>query len=391
MKLKIKRNITLQYINELNQLVYSSEEALDIELPKTLKRNSFAVIPSFIQFFATVIRKSRCAKLILPFSSEDELTDYIRQEFVYPITVLAWNVDIKDKSDIDIKSKMAVISQDYFTRLEFLKIKVLRSLPIYSFDHDYVKRGLSRFFYKSDYSLVELDQLEFNLFPIFKKLSLAHNVRDNRNTLSPILPDLTEIIYELFKNTHEHGRTNIEGGYYFPSARSVTVRMLRRKKSDYLSDEEIPISVKEYFANNLPLTEQSDFIMLEVSVFDSGPGLACRYAKTSDLSSYTLEEELNITKECLLKHRTSSDAYLSAVKGEGLDKVMQLLDKKGFLKIRTGRLNLFRNFISDPYEESAKVEEIVLKDYTNNDLNYVEHPHVSGTLHTFYYPIGSDI
>ncbi len=391
MELKIKRNITLSYINELDILVESSNAQLDIKLPRTITRTSFGVIPSLIQFFATAIRKNRCAGLIFPFSSTDDLSNYIREEFVYPMTVLAWNLEIVDETGENLKPKLSVISQDYFSRLEFLKVKVLRSLPIYSFDHDFIKRGLSRFFYNSDYSLVELDQLEFNLYPIFKKLSLAHNVKDNKKTLSSILPDLTEIIYELFKNTHEHGRTKIDGGYFFPSVRNVTVRMIRRKRSDYLSDKDIPISVKEYFSNNLPLTEQSDFIMLEVSVLDSGPGLVCRYTKKSDLSDYTLEQELDITKECLLKHKTSSNAYLSTVKGQGLDKVMQLLNKKGFLKIRTGRLNLFRNFISDPYKETAEISNVVLKDYINNNLNYIQYPQVSGTLHTFYYPISSDV
>lgn len=391
MSLKIKRNINITYINELYEIVESSPVSQKILVPKNIERNSFGVIPSLIQFFASVIRKEKCSALVLPYSSSEDLQNYIEVEFVYPFVVLAWDLRITDEQGNDLKPKLSPISQKYFSKLEFLKIKVLRSLPIYSFDHDIVQRGLSRYFYDEKYRLVQLDQLEFNLHPIFSKLSLAHNKEDSKKTIAPIISDLSEIIFELFKNTHEHGRTKITGGYYFPNVRNVTLRTIRRKKSAYLADDELPESVKEYFNNNLPLTEQSDFIMFEISILDSGPGLVCRYSNTDDLSTLTINEEVTFTRECLLKHKTSSNAYLSNIKGEGLDKVMQLLNGKGFLRIRTGRLDLFRNFISDPYQETADINKIVLKDYFNNNSQFQEHPQVVGTLHSFYYPIGNVI
>ena len=387
--LQIKRNISLVYIDELNSIVDSSQNKFNVHVPKDVKAASFGVIPSFIQFFATTIRKEKCSKLIMPFSNFDELEKYIEVEFVYPFTVLAWNLEIVDSKGADLKNPLATISQKYFSKLEFLQVKILRSLPLYSFDHDIIQRGLSRFFYDSNYKLVYQDQLEFNLHPIFKKLALAHNVKDNRNTIAPIIGDLTEIIYELFKNTHEHARTNIKGAFYFPNVRNVTLRILRKKKTSYLDDDELPESVKEYFRSNLPLTEQSDLIMLEISVLDSGPGLVSRISNKEDLSEYTLQEELQLTKECLLKHKTSSSTYLAPVKGEGLDKVMQLLDRKGFLRIRTGRLDLIRNFISNPYVPTKDLNEIVLNDYLSNSGDLKEHALVAGTLHTFYYPIGA--
>jgi len=388
LNLKIKRNINVTYINELYKIIDETAVPLKIAIPKNLEKKSFGVIPLFIQFFASVIRKEKCSHLIIPYSSSKDLESFIEVEFAYAFIVLAWDLEITNDEGIDLKDKLSLISQKYFSKLEFLRTKVLRSLPIYSFDHDIVQRGLSRYFYDEKYRLVQLDQLEFNLYPVFKKLSLAHNKEDSKNTLVQIIPELCEIIYELFKNTHEHGRTKVTGGYYFPNVRNVTLKTIRRRRSSYIEDKELPDSVKEYFKNNLPLTEQSDFIMLEISILDSGPGLVCRFSNTNDLSTFTLKEEVSLTKECLLKHKTSSNAYLSNVKGEGLDKVMQLLDGKGFLRIRTGRLDLFRNFIEDPYLETAEIDEVVLKDYNNNSLKFTEYPQVAGTLHTFYYPIG---
>lgn len=387
MEIKVKRNLTLSYIDELYQSVTETEEHITIYLPKDTERINFGAIPSFIQFFATQIRKKRFARVVLPFSEFDDLNRYIEVEFVYPCIVLAWDIPITNDENVDLKNHLSGISQQYFSKLEFLKVKTLRSLPLYSFDHDITQRGLSRFFYDSKFNLAPLGQLEFNLYPIFEKITLAHNSQENRKSLSPILTDLTEIIFELFKNTHEHGKTNLNGGYLFPSVRNVTLRTIRKKRASYLSDSSLSQAAKEYFNQGIPLTAQSDFIMLEVSVLDSGIGLVKKISNIESLTSISIEQEVQFAKECLLKHRTSSKSYIASIKGQGLDKVMRLLDGKGFLRIRSGRLDLFRNFISDPYIESSDFSEVVLKDFISNDLEYKEHSEVSGTLHTFYYPL----
>lgn len=387
MEIKVKRNITLSYIEELYQLIADSVNPVIIHLPKDTDRINFGVIPSFIQFFATQIRRKRFTKIVLPYSEIDELKRYIEVEFVYPCIVLAWDIFITDENNYNLKTHLSSISQQYFSKLEFLQVKALRSLPLYNFDHDITQRGLSRFFYNSDFNLASLGQLEFNLHPIFHKITSAHNTQESKRNLSPILLDLTEIIFELFKNTHEHGKSDLNGGYLFPNIRNVTLKTIRKKRSSYLADSSLSKSAKEYFKKQIPLTEQGDFIMLEISVLDSGIGMVKKISNIEDLTTISIEKEVQWAKECLLKHRTSSSSYAATIKGQGLDKVMQLLDGKGFLRIRSGRLDLFRNFISDPYMESTDIAEVVLKDFVSNDLEWQEHPEVSGTLHTFYYPL----
>lgn len=390
MEIKVKRHITLFYIEELYRLVAETADPVIIHLPKDTDRINFGVIPSFIQFFATQIRRNRFTKVVLPYSDIDELNRYIEAEFVYPCIVLAWDIFITDENNNDLKTHLSSISQQYFSKLEFLQVKALRSLSLYSFDHDITQRGLSRFFYDSNFNLTSLDQLEFNLYPIFNKITSAHNAQESKKNLSPILIDLTEIIYELFKNTHEHGKSDLSGGYLFPNIRNVTLKTIRKKRSSYLGDNSLSKSAKEYFKNQIPLTEQGDFIMLEISVLDSGIGMVKKISNIQNLTEISIEDEVRWAKECLLKHRTSSSSYATTIKGQGLDKVMQLLDGKGFLRIRSGRLDLFRSFISDPYIESNDVSEVVLKDFVSNDLEWQEHPEVSGTLHSFYYPLSSE-
>lgn len=49
--LRIKRNITLTYINDLYHSIDEDESLFDVYLPKDISRNNFGVIPSFIQLF----------------------------------------------------------------------------------------------------------------------------------------------------------------------------------------------------------------------------------------------------------------------------------------------------------------------------------------------------
>ena len=83
---------------------------------------------------------------------------------------------------------------------------------------------------------------------------------------------------------------------------------------------------------------------LELTVVDSGPGLARRWISTrehnqraiNDLSEISLEEETAAVSECFTKWATSSH---NSSRGIGLFSVARMLrEKNGFMRLRTGRL-----------------------------------------------------
>lgn len=83
---------------------------------------------------------------------------------------------------------------------------------------------------------------------------------------------------------------------------------------------------------------------IELSVVDSGPGLAKRWLASRErdkrvvahLDDISLEEEENAVVECFSKWATSSH---SSTRGIGLFSVARMLrEKNGFMRLRTGRL-----------------------------------------------------
>ena len=109
------------------------------------------------------------------------------------------------------------------------------------------------------------------------------------------------------------------------------------------------------------------------------------HAESCGESELTLADEYSLFKKCLSFRQTSSD---SSTKGNGLPVVMDRLTKiNGFMKVRSGRLSVYRNFISHPYDET---ESCSFSDWRtgSSDLGgLTEMPPVAGVLVTVLIPL----
>jgi hypothetical protein len=93
---------------------------------------------------------------------------------------------------------------------------------------------------------------------------------------------------------------------------------------------------------------------IEISIVDSGLGFMRRWltdhGQNNDIADLPLTDEYDVFKQCFTFRRSSSE---KTAKGHGLPVVMDRLTKlKGFMRVRSGRLSLYRNFCSNPYSAS---------------------------------------
>lgn len=169
------------------------------------------------------------------------------------------------------------------------------------------------------------------------------------------------LLYELFKNTHEHASTDEQGVRYRKNLRGVMAKFIsvpiEGENPDILSGEDPSYAffMLRYLANKkrhitaegrLRAGTQSSF--LELTVIDTGPGLIRRwlskFPKPPNLDGLSIEDEVSIIKRCFEMHATTKDSKSS---GGGLDRVVQTLSElKGFLRLRTGRVCLVQDFSS---------------------------------------------
>lgn len=200
---------------------------------------------------------------------------------------------------------------------------------------------------------------------------------------------LGRTFYELFLNTHEHGsRDRIRSDWLRPGLRIIYTNAIK------LSDVALEKAVKgkpvlSTYLNSSEIASNKRFI--EISIIDSGLGYCNRWcADHSDRGldkSLTLRQEYEILKTCFLFRKTSTGID---TKGHGLPVVLDRLTKlKSFIRIRSGRLALFRDLIASPYTDSES-ESCDFADWNTQEsasTNLTEMPEVVGTAITFLIPL----
>ncbi|MEQ9229098.1 MAG: hypothetical protein RIF46_00335, partial [Cyclobacteriaceae bacterium] len=74
--------------------------------------------------------------------------------------------------------------------------------------------------------------------------------------------------------------------------------------------------------------------------------------------------------------------------GIGLDRMLSVLDGKGFLRIKTGSLCVYRNLISNPYEKLSNYESMYLTDWdTHSRTDFPSKIASTGTAISIIYPL----
>lgn len=385
--IKIPNNISLSKIKNLySELSNSKENKIDIFLPNKFDKMDLGLLFSYLQFLATWVRDSRSGNLHLPLRTENEVQKYLENnEFVYPSVVLAWEKEILNAEGEHIKNGLKMPSKEYFNCMDFFELKGT-SVPIYCFDHDKSNRGLSRHLYKNFRELANETTLSFNLFNAFKKVG-DFNKGALRAGIKDRYDDLIAIIHELFANTHEHAKTNELGYNLYPNIRALQLSFHKKPINKFIEQFQDYKGLVQYFNSGFNTNDQNELYLLEISILDSGPGFVKRYKKIRDYN-LNIREEVEIIKQCLYRHNTSTEGFRGETKGIGLDRVLQTLDGKGFVRIKTGRADVFRDMRNYRYNHHQTAKEIQLNDFQNNSIdNFTINPVAQGTLISIFYPI----
>ncbi|WP_421523379.1 ATP-binding protein [Pseudomonas yamanorum] len=181
---------------------------------------------------------------------------------------------------------------------------------------------------------------------INKASDLMHSKAHKQSLINSGLSELGDVVFELFSNADQHAAYDLHGEKYKKGLRGISIKSNKVKRSD-LSDYagEEPAFLRFILKN---MTQGDTLELLEISVIDSGPGMAKKWLSykekriIDDLSEVTIEKELSATIECFDKHITTKESDTS---GMGLHRATQALNKlKAFVRLRTGRLCLYQTF-----------------------------------------------
>ena len=126
------------------------------------------------------------------------------------------------------------------------------------------------------------------------------------------------------------------------------------------------------------LFDADELGVLEISVSDTGPGMARRILG-KDYDDIDETEEIDAVINCFQKYLTSDKSGARQVRGRGLSKVVQLIGKTGLVRVRSGNVSLVRNFLNHPLSRTELKEGIEFDE--RHYLNKVE-----GTCISILYP-----
>lgn len=188
---------------------------------------------------------------------------------------------------------------------------------------------------------------------------------------------LSGLVYQLFLNADEHGSFDAVGNRYEHSMRGIAIRMTAvRDVPSLVKFAGEDTSLRAYLVKQAYLTQEKGrtateivkqallakekgqttdekvklpngpMNLLEISVFDTGPGLALRWlAEQSGRRNYSEishVEELEAVQSCFQKHSTTK---ASQYFGLGLPMaLMAMRHLDAFMTLRTGRLSLYQDF-----------------------------------------------
>lgn len=199
---------------------------------------------------------------------------------------------------------------------------------------------------------------------------------------------LGEMIFELIENTHYWGQKDIEERTFTTGFRGLLFSSHQGNKEMLLSNCKDDRTMFDYISNLITNTESNN-VIVEISVFDSGSGLASKWRKKNINDFNSKEEIYESIIDCLIKNNTG-DKSSSYERGFGLHNLMTLLgDRKGYLKLRTNGLKLFRDFEKKPFNGyiDNKREDYKLDDWHNIQKKTIPNYKTEGTLFSIFLPI----
>lgn len=168
------------------------------------------------------------------------------------------------------------------------------------------------------------------------------------------MEDLSDLLWELFKNTHDHGRHDSTGNINPENFRSIIIQQqdVTNAYLDQWCGEKPSIAQLKFRSNWYGKSEKHYF--LDLSVIDFGAGfveLAQHKAGSKD--------SIDVFMKCLEKGWSRLE---DKSRGSGLTKVLNCIHKyKGWVRIRTGNLLLEKTFSEDDSPQ-IKREDIQVMD-----------------------------
>jgi hypothetical protein len=174
---------------------------------------------------------------------------------------------------------------------------------------------------------------------------LEATVPSRRRDLAFNSEELGVFIRELFANTHDHARVDENGVPYARSLRGLYIshHLIRPEDIDAIASDYDPLRQFLRMSSYRRASVTTQF--LEISIFDSGPGWAARVMRRAVMPDEDIGPEYAAVLRCFEDGFSTTKMF---GRGMGLPRMLaHLKEQRGFIRLRTGRLSLYRSFATE--------------------------------------------
>jgi hypothetical protein len=380
----------------------------DLQIPTQLASRSLGFQASLIQFICTWARVCERPDLITHIQAEEEPGAQLDNLSVtaHGLIALLAAKSVRRANGDDISENASETGARRYKELNKIETKRDRLLLLVADNHAYTPKAASFVGLAPKDKSKRASRKDGFISDLRFYLARCLRVSAASTLASSDFDHLLETAYEVFANTEEWGSSDLSSSPLTNSIRGLLTEIIP------IEAIESRLGGSRYHINP-PFRRYLEFLstdretaatqLLELSIFDSGVGLAQRELNRSLDSTTTPLEEYRAVVRCLRRHGTSSQ---DDTRGNGLFEVMRLLTRlRGFFRLRTGRLALFRNFIEDRFffEDDGRggardrvgieylwdwgVDPRIERTLPDPDMTHIQRALVAGTLVTIWIPL----
>tara|TARA_R110001583_G_scaffold129777_1_gene281643 strand:- start:710 stop:1873 length:1164 start_codon:yes stop_codon:yes gene_type:complete len=170
-----------------------------------------------------------------------------------------------------------------------------------------------------------------------------------------VINHLSEILRELFTNTHRHARSDVHGNPYSKNFRAIifnSINLTTERLDEISKSGGAKLTL---FIGDWKPKGSEQFRAIDITIVDSGPGYARRWSKL-DKDDLNIDIEKAAIVECFKKHRSSD---ITDSSGSGLSNVLNDLKAlRGWFRLRTGRTLVEKSFFDNSGSDKISIEDI---------------------------------
>jgi hypothetical protein len=419
--IKLESNINIQSIESSYELLYRQEGPNHLLLPAEVKRNFLGNKVAFTQFINTWVRRNKEGHLYIyePDSAIEVFIEKLANDEFHSHAALSMSFDkgiygYTSKNDLTSKVKTItnLILQKKINPINTETINTLGEYFEIHFDHKESSTWNKSDLYKWN-ELKGAFQVKTgeDLQSFVRILSDKCGIRKEYKNKKGKLEKLAQLIYELFDNTQKWATTDFAGKKHtLPNLRGIYFRFFVNSYPEISNSVQGNFPLERYLkkikeklqlqkeektqpslfdsTNHVQEPREIYHFFLELSVLDSGAGLASRFSNIDYHSKDDIEGEFEAFQNCFKKNLTSQVGTEAHRRGLGLFNVLTHLGTDAFLKLRTGHLSVYRDFSIYPFVKNDP--NFVFGDMfeqSEKESGIKKHDWADGTLFTIIIPL----